>query len=114
MKVYSPKVGADEAPKVGAAEAAPKVGAAEVAPKVGAPPNAGVDPKLGVVVAPNAGAVELAPKEVLAAPNAGVVVVPKAGAALPNVGAEDAGVAPKRPVDGCEVAVRPKPVDAGL
>lgn len=92
------------------------MGAVEVAPKAGIDicPNPGVDPKLGVVVAPNAGAVELAPKLGVAAPKAGAVEVPKAGAVLPKAGAEVAGVEPKKPVDGCEVAVRPNPGVAGL
>lgn len=105
-------------PNVGAVEVAPKLGAAEVAPNVGAAaPNAGVAP------APNVGAADVAPNVGAAdvAPNAGVPVAPKAEVDVPVPNAVDApklGAAvvgvPNKPVDGCEVAVRPNPGVAGL
>lgn len=71
----------------------PKVGALDVLP------NAGVVPKAGVAVL-----VPIAPKP-------GVVLAPND--VLPNEGVPAVGVA-NRPVEGCEVAVRPKPGVAGL
>lgn len=85
-EIYLPKLGAEVAvPKEGAA--VPKPGAVEPVPKAGA-----AAPKAGVVLAPK----EVEPKE------------------APNAGADVAGVLPNKPVDGWDVAVRPKPGVADL
>lgn len=74
----------------------PKADAVDVAPNAGVPvPNAGVP-------VPNAG---------VDVPNAGVVVAPKPGK---EPACCSGWVLPNKPVEGCEVAVSPKPGVAGL
>lgn len=81
------------APNAGAVEVAPNAGVADAAPNAGA-----------AEVAPKAGAADVAPNPGFAVPNV----------VLPNVCAEVEGVDPNKPVDGCEVAVKPNPGVAGL